>query len=207
CVDCPVNTYMDVEMHGKRQCKACSIGKMTLVTGSVRKEDCIDICVSGKFLNTTTLSCQVCPKGTFQEANGKTACIPCTGGKITLNNATNSSSGCLVACAMGSYMAVTGFQQGHCVPCPVGTYMDQYKHDFRECKPCGLGNMTLRNGTSSGGDCLPKCQPGRFLDTTKKICLPCPKNYFQDRDGQLSCHQCPDSHITLRNGSDNSSQC
>ncbi|XP_048248760.1 uncharacterized protein LOC124126022 isoform X2 [Haliotis rufescens] len=104
-----------------------------------------------------------------------------------------------VACGPGSFF---NSSLGMCVLCPVGSYSDMSSQT--SCKSCG-GKTTLRPGARTLASCVDKCPAGQYFQGSS--CSPCPRDYYQEKDGQSFCYPCPPLKRTSVEGTDNAAHC
>ncbi|XP_028399733.1 signal peptide, CUB and EGF-like domain-containing protein 2 isoform X2 [Dendronephthya gigantea] len=86
CKLCPKNTFQPGE--GQFKCISCESDRITTSNGSKIQTDCIKNCSAGTAYHFTSKTCVDCPLNTFQPFSGKTACVQCPVGTITLNTST-----------------------------------------------------------------------------------------------------------------------
>jgi hypothetical protein len=55
---------------------------------------CTVSCPPGTFYNATSLTCDYCPIGTYQDQSQQTSCVPCASGTTTALVGMTSSSSC-----------------------------------------------------------------------------------------------------------------
>ncbi|XP_064476715.1 sushi, von Willebrand factor type A, EGF and pentraxin domain-containing protein 1-like [Ornithodoros turicata] len=151
----------------------------------VRRNHCIK-CPRGTFHNTTTGTCQRCEKGTHQQQRGATECLPCP--ERTSSDPTRGIVTCKELCAPGSYSAVGVVP---CDTCPKGHFQPDYGQP--SCIPCPGGTSTRTRGALNYTACEALCPAGRVSKTGFEPCLPCPKGFFQPREGQSTCYKCYNS--------------
>lgn len=203
CQNCPVGFYMDVDGHIIAQCKMCEIGKTTLATGSKTMNDCRDECMKGHFYNSSSKTCDLCPKGKYQDEMNKDTCKDCDHERGTLEYGSTSTSDCVLVCGLGQYLNDT---YETCLQCPINTYQDNAEHRSKECKACGLNEITNATGTSNISHCI-SCHEGTFLNKSISQCKRCPKGAFQDQPGQDQCKRCPSGMTTDSDGQSTVSAC
>ncbi|XP_071107671.1 uncharacterized protein [Haliotis cracherodii] len=104
-----------------------------------------------------------------------------------------------VACGPGSFFNST---LGMCVLCPVGSYSDMSSQT--SCKSCGV-KTTLRPGAKALASCVDKCPAGQYFQGSS--CSPCPRDYYQEKEGQSFCYPCPLLKRTRVVGTDNETKC
>ena len=105
-------------------------------------------------------------------------------------------------CRPGSYSS-DGLER--CQTCGRGFYQSDYA--ARECLGCGRGLSTLFRGATSAQDCRLECLPGTISETGMEPCFPCPRGYFQERNGSDHCFKCPFKTTTLHQASDSFGDC
>ncbi|XP_065923868.1 uncharacterized protein [Magallana gigas] len=103
-------------------------------------------CGPGNFFNSSTLVCEDCPVGTYQDQDDQTSCTPCPQGSTTQTVASPSSSDCKPICSPGHYQ--TG---SRCDPCGVGFYQSQYGMFY--CDPCPVNSTTRGDSSTSASLC------------------------------------------------------
>ena len=104
--------------------------------------------------------CFECPKGTYQNEQGKATCEICDAGKI--QNKMGQSM--CVQCPSGK---IPDTSKSACLDCPKGTY--SHAGDS-ECKECTPGSVQDQTGKS---ECK-VCPSGTFPDPYKVTCVDCP---------------------------------
>ncbi|XP_071107672.1 uncharacterized protein [Haliotis cracherodii] len=104
-----------------------------------------------------------------------------------------------VACGPGSFFNST---LGMCVLCPVGTFSDISSQT--SCKSCGE-MTTLKPGARTMASCVDKCPAGQYFQGSS--CSPCPRDYYQEKEGQSFCYPCPLLKRTRVEGTDNEAKC
>ncbi|XP_035696703.1 uncharacterized protein LOC118430100 [Branchiostoma floridae] len=92
CDVCPVGSYQDKE--GQTECIRCEPGFFTAGNNSKNATDCRSQCQPGTFSETGLETCMFCPKGTYQNQQGATECIPCEEGTTTVDVGTVDREGC-----------------------------------------------------------------------------------------------------------------
>ena len=151
-------------------------------------------------VNATVITCSL-PAGITQDTP---ILYIATDGSTSLNNSYEVSLSYLqctpgsyqdgveiicVDCDAGTYTAMAGLTA--CVECEAGK--SQTDSGQSSCDLCEYGRYKNQVGT---GDC-DNCEPGSYNSETKGVftCTTCETDYYQDDDGQTSCHICPD-HAT-----------
>ena len=105
-------------------------------------------------------------------------------------------------CRPGSY-STDGLER--CQTCERGFYQSDYAG--LSCLRCGEGQDTLYRGATSLQDCRLQCLPGTISETGMEPCFPCPRGYFQERNGSDHCFKCPFKTTTLYHASDSFGDC
>ena len=108
----------------------------------------------------------------------------------------------LAQCRPGSYSS-DGLER--CQTCERGFYQSDYA--AQDCLDCGRGLSTLFRGATSAQDCRLECLPGTISETGMEPCFPCPRGYFQERNGSDHCFKCPFKTTTLHQASDSFGDC
>ena len=215
CADCPIGRYSGDDNHGSGagyfNCMYCQSGK---ATNSVRTEDSCTACIGGKFsadaggnpAASEGITCDDCPKGTFDTDSLQSRCNDCPRGHY--QNITGQSE-CL-ACSRGTHANITG--QSECLECELGKYeADEGAFNCENCHPgfaapatgltfcaaCGEGKFS--NGTEPGSDgtnswgslYCEDCPAGRHQEHRNSYnCSACHGGYAQHEPGQLTCYSC-----------------
>ncbi|XP_059150899.1 signal peptide, CUB and EGF-like domain-containing protein 1 isoform X2 [Physella acuta] len=83
CLACGIGTYQP--SYGRISCLPCGAEFRTKNTGSTGFQDCLArvVCEAGYFYNTTTHSCSICPRGSYQPQQGQDFCYLCPGKTMT----------------------------------------------------------------------------------------------------------------------------
>ncbi|XP_072017285.1 uncharacterized protein [Amphiura filiformis] len=135
CIPCPVDTYQPEV--GAVECLPCRAGRGTLVTGSVRPGQCLEICSPGYISPTGLAPCTPCEQDSNQLNMRESSCVLCPRGTGTAQEATGSP--CLSICQPG-YYGDSGLAP--CIPCPFHFYQKSRRQTA--CLPCPHGNVALR---------------------------------------------------------------
>ncbi|XP_071484069.1 uncharacterized protein [Diadema antillarum] len=174
------------------------------------------LCPIGTFqyvLNETRSYCVPCLPNSYQDEEGRTECSPCPDGMITIDFSSTKSSDCIMACPEGMYHDIknpTVEDAAPCRPCPRNTYQNETGQ--ARCTGCPEGYVTLQSGSEDVTDCVVACSQGMYLhptDSPRPSCQACPLHTYQDRllHQEEECIACPPGHITLTEGSQNSTDC
>lgn len=112
CLSCPDGTF---STSGERACSSCAAGK------EQKNSICVD-CDAGQFsvakTDGTPITCEKCPKGSYQDQVGTPYCLPCIPGSY--NNFTGQTS-CL-PCAKNTISSVPAATS--CFPCGIGEFAE-----------------------------------------------------------------------------------
>ncbi|CAB3987723.1 Fibroblast growth factor receptor 1 [Paramuricea clavata] len=191
CGTCPKNTYQPQQ--GELECITCPNQTITKISGSTRREDCVQSCPEGSFYSFTRNDCELCPKNFFQTQKGQFNCAPCPTARVTVSNGSKLQEDCLKSCSRGSFFNRT--KQG-CQECPLNTYEPNF--GAFECISCPDGGITLNTSSTTLEDCSRNCSAGSFHNFTTKKCENCPLHSYQPKAGQTSCIACQDGRITMK---------
>ena len=164
CVtDCPVNSYKNED------CVQCPGNQVTASTGATSVTEC------------------VCPVGTYG-TNGSGVCTPC-GQDQTSPQGTQTQSGCVMYCPVGSYASSTST----CTVCPYGSS----PAGSMSVSACVCAPGTFLNA----GSCVSQCPIGMYADNGSRSCIQCPGNQTSTLGAVgISACVCPDGSGGL-NGS------
>jgi len=158
---CPGGTTqrLDFTMISTADCVICTEGTFCPV-GSKAAIDCSAGTYNDQQMRET---CDPCPAGRFQDAEGATACKPCEGGHYCPNAAAAA------------------------LPCRAGYFSDSTNLTKRsECIPASPGFFSLLGST-----CEQPCSTGEFSGAVHApSCDRCSDGTFQDEPGQSACHTC-----------------
>ncbi|XP_065060118.1 uncharacterized protein LOC135687479 [Rhopilema esculentum] len=110
-------------------------------------------CPTGHFANSSSLLCQECPVGFFQDDEGMSECEPCPASYSTQGKGSKHPSDCIAKCAAGTF-SPTGLEDSlvPCKPCPISTFSEL--NGSTECQACPQGTTTLAAGASDAAQCL-----------------------------------------------------
>jgi len=189
-------------------------------------DSCVDICVAGKFADSTMSSCEYCGIGKYNDQSGQSFCTPmntaCSAGvgfssaSATGTGFTGSitNDGTCFPCVNGKYKAAAGALA--CDSCLAGEYTDQTTQD--ECKKCPPGKTLSDSGNNLGshdhaedcelcpiakynpfeghGEACLECLTSKTTGTS--VCDGCNPGTYRMPD--KSCTDCPQGWYTdLRN--------
>ncbi|XP_030846642.1 uncharacterized protein LOC105443222 isoform X1 [Strongylocentrotus purpuratus] len=100
CPPCPLNTFLDLDVHQEQECFPCAPGMITIQNGSSQSTDCFVVCQQGTYLESS--SCIPCPLNTYQDQTNhrEESCILCPGNLITFNESSDNLADCTVAPGM-----------------------------------------------------------------------------------------------------------
>lgn len=225
CEPCPENTFND--QVGQETCQDCPLGKSSLETGAFVCEDCergdyfntttatCTACPAGSFNNndTSVFSCEVCPQGQYQDAQGQTKCLNCPKGSFA--PAAGGATDC-TPCPAGTYSDELGLTE--CLDCPQGTDSTEgaqvcsgcvrgeyFNTTLDVCLACPAGRVS--DGSSIIFEC-DACPSGRFADVPgQSLCTECPPGQFSEKEGSVGCDLCPKGEATDQAGSSSCTAC
>ncbi|KAI0233875.1 hypothetical protein LSAT2_015885 [Lamellibrachia satsuma] len=161
--------------------------------------DCIIPCPSGYYKNNS--SCELCPKGTYNNQSSQVSCVNCPAGTYTYSEGSVSVDMCYAECPPG---LVSESRLPPCKACPPL----KYQQDVSTCVNCSAKSNYTR-GPQGGADstaCKAECAPGNFSYDGREPCRPCPTGYYQDQEGQTDCTACS-GNSTAQEGSTSSDNC
>ena len=123
-------------------------------------------CPVGTFVNSTTLECNPCPPGSYQDkASYSSSCKTCDAGS---SQPDEGQSTC-VQCRTGTFQDATG--QTQCKECRAGGYCSAQK--IGTCDggftPCPVGTFNVKKGATDATFCLP-CPAGKSLTDNAAAC-------------------------------------
>ncbi|GMH97930.1 hypothetical protein TrVE_jg8351 [Triparma verrucosa] len=136
---------------GPQSCQGCAgeISSCSNFWGTKGCSVCND-CVVGRYYDSSSEDCKVCPEGKYQDSVGKTECNDCARGKYNedwffLDADLHDSEADCHNCEAGKFQTDEG--ESSCQNCPSGTYSQSGQH---QCQTCPDGTSS-----SSGSDeCL-----------------------------------------------------
>eukprot|EP00105_Crassostrea_gigas_P019111 XP_011437468.1 PREDICTED: uncharacterized protein LOC105335342 [Crassostrea gigas] len=114
---------------------------------SYKTTSCVE-CAAGTFFNTTTDTCEMCPRGSYQPIPGQISCLSCPFGQTTKSKGAQNMSQCIDGCQPGSW-SPNGTPE--CSLCAVGSYSDVY--GAAECKSCPGSKSTVEEGATNFSQC------------------------------------------------------
>ena len=203
CEWCPRNKYQNSSTKINPECIPCPGDKLTIFPGAQEVSDCLDPCLSGTFMNTSSGSCMDCPIGTYMDTDKhvSTRCMRCEMGTTTRSVGSKAVSDCY-HCLPGDFYNSTAMM---CTSCPMGKYQDEVNKD--SCKDCASGTTTLEMSSKTISDCVKVCGLGKFLNDSN--CFDCPKNTYQDmkEHNATECKPCGPNKITNATGQSDVSSC
>ena len=179
-------------------CNVCAEGSKP----NAGQTDC-DKCPAGQFLFEGTV-CKACPDGKKQPEAGKTSCIDCGAGGISILSGTDcktcgvgeevvnntcqacktdfASAGAVDSCTECGAGSVTTKDGSGCVLCAGG----HYENDSHVCAACDPGEVQASEGSTS----CSVCTAGQYDDQVSEVCKSCADGFIQPKAGQTSCDQC-----------------
>lgn len=151
-------------------------------------------CAKGSYYVNQEKTCKLCPPSFYQDAEVQNTCKPCPGNPpgVGIYGATSEEE-CHIQCEPGHY-SYNGMKP--CKPCPLGLYQPEYGR--LSCMPCKGGLTTKSTGSVNFKDCqtVDTCTKGHFYDLDKHACVACPRGFYQPKEGQNYCIQCPQDATT-----------
>ena len=221
CRECLVDTY------GKDNiCIACNDYYSTLgLTGQAQctclgdlvGDDCHE-CVRGKYYDSVTTNCELCPWFTYNDQPGRSACSNCDPGMTpwSYDTALSSSYDNGLTDVPPLYTAVQGLTYNGCVcnlgynhgtayhnynipcsPCAVGTYKDTW---FENCQACPPRSTTAGQQSTKVADCNvclnettwvgEECAVKAGFQLSGDVVEPCPAGTYKDAPKNEACDQC-----------------
>ena len=175
----------------------CSTGEV-LNTETTTIPRCLH-CPAGTFAKAMSAECTQCPMGSYQDASRQGSCKQCPDGRYTRNNGSKSINDCIPVCGFGTY-SPTGLVP--CLNCAQNTFSGTPPVDgFRKCEKCPPQTFTYMAASVSQMQCRQKCAPGTYSDNGLEPCNPCPRNFYQPREGKMTCDECPTGNRTINEGS------
>lgn len=184
---------------------ACGTGEvLNMETNSVPR--CLH-CPAGTFaLEVNDESrCEPCSRGYYQSRARQGSCIKCPAGTFTREVGSKGVDECVPVCGYGTY-SPTGLVP--CLECQRHSYTGTPPPDgFKECTSCPPNMFTYQPAASSPDNCRAKCQPGSYSPTGLAPCAPCPLGYYQTKEGQVKCSECPQEMSTPKVGGRSKEEC
>merc|ERR1711871_663708 len=113
-------------------------------------------------------SCEACPMGFYQNAEGQASCLPCLPGEF------GKETGML-----------------SCHKCDAGKVSE--KPNATVCVDCKAGQSS---GVKGSAKCT-LCAAGRFSSSDGNSCNVCPEGYYQNASGKAFCLPTADGIIVL----------
>ncbi|KAI0222038.1 hypothetical protein LSAT2_026715, partial [Lamellibrachia satsuma] len=164
CKPCERGTYQSKEW--QLECDKCPLNKTTLGLGYTDRTDCVTNCSSGMEYNTTTGSCESCPRGVYRTQNVNDLCVPCPRGRTTRTLGASTSGQCEIAdCRAGQHFA--DIRQVSCNDCERGYYQDKSWQD--SCIKCPQSMTTVSVGSTSVTECKLKACMMYRLGTVSNV--------------------------------------
>ncbi|XP_015790438.1 uncharacterized protein LOC107367263 isoform X1 [Tetranychus urticae] len=131
CEPCQIGYYRPYGLH---ECRRCDNGKTTGFLGASDRNHCnLTVCNEGEYLHiesaSGTESCELCPKGSYQDSKQRdTSCIPCPPDTTTNRTGSTSESQCTNPCLVNGKVQL----------CQANSYCVFHKETQSyacECKP------------------------------------------------------------------------
>lgn len=225
CIECGPHRYS--EFIGTLTCTPCDVvcpsGYTRRTLGKKKLDECepCSECSKGQFCSDVDRIERPCPRGTYQNQTGQTACNICPMGYYsypgkeqctecdrlkTSDEGAGFAEHC-VLCSAGKF-----YSNPICVDCPTGWYSDI--GDEKCCDgSCAPGHVRIGgvyenicdidcSGCQIGYFCPDvtlqlKCDAGMYQDQPNQTeCKSCPTGFFQSKWGQTDCDHCPVGRAT-----------
>jgi len=181
----------------------CGVGEV-LNTETSTVPRCLH-CPAGTYAAEGERRCVPCAKGMYQRRARQGACSACPSGTHTREEGSKSLDECIPVCGYGTY-SPTGLVP--CLECPRNSYSEAPPADgFKECTTCPSFTYTYQPAAPTPNLCRAKCKPGFYSPTGLAPCAPCPAGFFQPREGQTRCMECPSESSTPEMGAMSPEQC
>eukprot|EP00795_Rhopilema_esculentum_P000710 gene710-10421_t len=127
----------------------CPKGSTMSMVGQPPKKLCTR-CPVGTTFNERTKICDSCPRGSFQDDEGKLYCKACPAGTTTLGTSATDMSDCKAECRPGTYSR-GGHGLATCLACPKGHYQPNQRQSI--CIKCPNWKTTASYGSTNISDC------------------------------------------------------
>lgn len=172
CVPCQRGFFRS---RGMPACQPCATGKTTPELAAASEQEChLDICAPGMYVDASTQSCVMCPKGTYQDKQDRmTECIRCPQDTTTEGLGATSLEECSNPCFVNGRERI-------CQSNAACVYHEDSDTFACECLPAYvMKNSTqeclhaCENYCENGGTC--EVNPHTF----KPRCM-CPANFYGD---------------------------
>ncbi|KAK3091097.1 hypothetical protein FSP39_017083 [Pinctada imbricata] len=160
--------------------------------------DCVK-CGIGSYLDQSSMSCELCSLGTYQDTAASTSCKNCTSG-TTLYMGSVRASDCVESCKPGYKYDKTSMS---CQPCDRHYYQHMPNKDY--CFPCPVGKKTSEMASNSSTLCYDDCPEGTELKSTGE-CVDCLKGTYRSFT-EDTCQMCNSSYTTDGIGKKSASDC
>uniref|UniRef100_A0A5S6QUS0 Fibropellin-1 n=1 Tax=Trichuris muris TaxID=70415 RepID=A0A5S6QUS0_TRIMR len=158
-------------------------------------------CAPGSFYNASTVTCQLCPVGWFQQQPGQLSCQPCAHGTTTTGPGASRRIDCKTSCSAGHFYKLSS---GRCEPCGYGFF--QPAVGSFQCLRCDRGKTTFNDTASTADECKDICGDGMQLSESGE-CRECPLATYRRRGEQDHCVPCPKGKTTEAEGAFSVDQC
>uniref|UniRef100_A0A8W8JQE5 EGF-like domain-containing protein n=3 Tax=Magallana gigas TaxID=29159 RepID=A0A8W8JQE5_MAGGI len=185
CYDCDLNKYQPVNIPTSTdKCLSCKDNYGTKQKMSNISSDCLPMCLGGHFFNQTSMMCEKCPRGSWNNGNFTMKfedCVACPVNFTTTGPGMTSEDNCtLLDCDPGSYISGTD-----CLMCDYGYY--QTARHQGSCIKCGDNLNTSIEGASKQEECQLYCGAG-FEGQTG--CTACKEGFVKGGSGTFMCQEC-----------------
>ena len=167
------------------QCTGCAIGYHIEMNSSFFS-DTASISINqysdevSVIIDTISMYCRPCPRGTFSDDNSSVTCTACPVG----HSQSQTGRGFCEPCTRGFFARRP--QSAVCTACQFGQY--QNETGKTGCSLCNAGTYTSQRGASN----CSVCELGTYSTRGAKACRLCPAGSFGELvDGMGTCVPCP----------------
>ena len=163
-------------------CKGCPLGKYLTLTSAKGSVNCFS-CAPGRYAKEShSTSCEHCPEGWLQEAEGQPNCSRPVAGKIAAGGASS------VKISPGWFATDCDEDTGVCKTQKVCEAGSKGNKERTRCDPCEAGTTSFQGSIS----CIP-CSKGKFAASEGSTCAKCPSGFYQSNDDtpSVDCVACP----------------
>ncbi|HAA56412.1 MAG TPA: hypothetical protein DCE42_16725 [Myxococcales bacterium] len=195
CQKCPWGSFAPGK--GNSKCYSCMNHKTTTQKGATSKSQCrycpagqyapggvCKKCPLGTAYSRRSMTCVVCPSGTFSNKMGSLRCTPCPKGTASRSHKATSCR----QCPAGKY--ASSIRSLQCKRCPFGRISKPGAH---RCEKCPSGSIAKNN------KCVP-CPKGTYNDSKRNRCVPCEKGTANGRTGRMKCYACSAGYFASKTG-------
>ena len=183
CIACAIGFYSDQPLQSSiSSCKGCPLGKYLTLTSAKGSVNCFS-CAPGRYAKEShSTSCEHCPEGWLQEAEGQPNCSRPVAGKIAAGGASS------VKISPGWFATDCDEDTGVCKTQKVCEAGSKGNKERTRCDPCEAGTTSFQGSIS----CIP-CSKGKFAASEGSTCAKCPSGFYQSNDDtpSVDCVACP----------------